>query len=536
MKSNHPQLDRTRLQTPREDRATLVEPSFEAAAELAGENVRLREQRPEYDLQGRSLGDVSFMARAELLGAAWRWTAAYRNVAVASPDPRGLIFLAGHQPQMFHPGVWFKNFALGGLAKRNGATAVNLIVDGDTFSSTSLRVPGGSVAEPRVASVAFDRPNPNIPFEERKIEDRELFASFGRRVSEQIGPLVAHPLLERYWPLVESRAEHCDNLGACLAQARHQLEGDWGLETLEVPQSRLCVGEAFQWFVAHVLAHLPRFRDAYNDSLHEYRRLHRVRSVSHPAPDLAEDGAWLETPFWVWTADSPRRRRLFAGAASGEIVLTDRQSWEARLPLQAEGDATRAVERLLELQRGDVRIRPRALITTLWARFALGDLFIHGIGGAKYDAVTDRLIERFFGLVAPRFMVVSATVHLPITHDRVMRDDLRRIEQQLRDMTFHPEQVLADDSQTGCANLIAEKRRWIATAQTRENAKERCRAIRGVNAALQPWVDDRRRQLGERLAETSRRLQAEGVLASREYAFCLYPEETLRQFLTGQIG
>ena len=70
-------------------------------------------------------------------------------------------------------------------------------------------------------------------------------------------------------------------------------------------------------------------------------------------------------------------------------------------------------------QRGGVRIRSRALVTTLWARLALGDLFIHGIGGAKYDRVTDLLIERFFGLRPPGLLVLSATLHLPIERDRV---------------------------------------------------------------------------------------------------------------------
>ena len=51
-------------------------------------------------------------------------------------DPRGLIFLAGHQPELFHPGVWFKNFALGDLARRYQATAVNLVIDSDTVKST----------------------------------------------------------------------------------------------------------------------------------------------------------------------------------------------------------------------------------------------------------------------------------------------------------------------------------------------------------------------------------------------------------------
>jgi len=73
----------------------------------------------------------------------------------------------------------------------------------------------------------------------------------------------------------------------------------------------------------------------------------------------------------------------------------------------------------------------------------------------------------------------------------------------------------------------------MATPQTAQNARERCQAIRRVNAALQPPLDDRREQLSQRLAETSRKLQAESILAWREYAFCLYPESTLREFCRG---
>ena len=443
---NPRQVEHGRLQTPREDRAAIVEPPSDRVPEMVDENLRLRDQL-RYDLQGRPLADISQLARAELLSAARRWTALYRNVPPEPPDPRGLIYLAGHQPQMFHPGVWFKNFALGELARRHGAAAVNLIVDNDVLSDASLRVPGGSVSEPHAVQIPFDRPDPKIPYEERRIEDRELFAGFGDRVVEQIAPLVADPLIGQYWPLVRARMQETDNLGACLAQARHQLEGAFlgglgGLETLEVPQSSVCAGEAFQWFTAHLLARLPEFRAIHNEAVREYRRAHRVRSLSHPVPELAEEGSWLEAPLWVWTAADPRRRRLWARSTGDEMVLSDRQSWEARLPLRADGHAGRAVERLLELQRGGVRIRSRALVTTLWARLALGDLFIHGIGGAKYDRVTDLLIQRFFGLRPPGFTVVSATLLLPIQRDRVTDDDLRAIRRQLRDLTYHPERYL----------------------------------------------------------------------------------------------
>jgi hypothetical protein len=545
-----------RLRAPREDRAALVEPPFEDVPELVAENLRHQSRLHDCNLQGRSLAEISLLARTELLAAARRWTGAYRNVKEdvkgnspifadaqtgtlpakigTVPDPNGLIYLAGHQPQMFHPGVWFKNFALGELARRDGATAVNLIIDGDTRCEAAVRVPGGSVAQPHAALIPFDRSDTVIPYEERKIEDRELFASFARRAIEQMTPLVPDPLLQQYWPLVQSRAQHCDNLGACLVQARHQLEGNWGLETLEVPHSCVCKGEAFQWFVAHLLARGAEFRTVYNQSLQDYRRLRHIRSRSHPAPDLAEEGPWIEAPLWIWTAESPRRRRLFARAVGGEVLLSDRQAWEARLPLRPDGDASRAVERLLEVQHSGVRIRPRALITTLWARLALGDLFIHGIGGAKYDRVTDRLIEQFFGLAAPRFLVVSATLHLPIQRDPVTADDVRAVQNELRAVTYHPERFLTHVPHL-IEDMIAEKRRWIATPQTAQNARQRCQAIRRINAALQPSLDERREQLAARLADASRRLQAEHVLAWREYAFCLYPESTLQKFLSGLL-
>ena len=582
MSSCQTQIDYARLQAPPGDRTALIEPPLEEVSELVGENLHDRGRLHDYDLHGRWLYDISLLARSELLAAARRWTGAYRNVSAEPPDPNtegdspifaetkigtvpanGLIYLAGHQPQMFHPGVWFKNFVLGELAKRDGATAVNFIVDGDTLSDAALRVPGGSVDQPRAVQVPFDSFDSDIPYEERRIEDRELFASFGRRASEEMKPLLSDPLLKQYWPMVMERARESDNLGACLVQARHQLEASWGLETLDVPQSWMCRGEAFQWFVAHLLVSLPEFRDAYNESLREYRQRHHVRSRHHPAPDLVEEGAWLEAPFWVWTAANPRRRRLFIQATADETILSDRRSWEARLPLSPESDATGAVEQLTELQRGGVRIRPRALITTLWVRLALGDLFIHGIGGAKYDCVTDRLIERFFRLTPPRFLVVSATLHLPIARRRATPDDVQTIQQELRAMTYQPERYLAEnlakksvpllrgssaDARYGTAgeqaaahgveidrevvNLVAEKRRWIATPQTVQNARDRDQAIRRINAALQPWLDDRREQLAQRLVKTSRSLQAESVLAWREYAFCLYPESTLREFLS----
>lgn len=534
MKSGSERLQHRPVHAPREDRSALVEPPFAEAPGLVAENLLRREQYG-CDIQGRSLTDLARQARRELVTEAWRWTSAYRDVDRRSLDPNGPIFLAGHQPQLFHPGVWFKDFALGALASQQNAVAVNLIVDSDTIKESTLRVPGGSVAEPNVMAVALDRPGPTVPFEERRIADREMLADFGRRASEHIAPLVLDPLVRQFWPLVVGRMQEVDHLGACLAQARHQLEGQWGWRTLEIPQSRVCDQESFAWFACHLLAQLPRLRTVYNEVVGEYRQAHGIRSTAHPVPDLAAEGPWLEAPFWIWTTDNPQRRHLFARQRRGEIRLSDRGQLEIGLPLDPDGDASRAAEKFAGLAASGVKIRSRALITTLWARLVLSDLFVHGIGGAKYDQVTDALMARFFGLDPPGFLVLSATLLLPIARRRTTIEDLRLVESRLRELTYHPERFLgkgdsAPDSQGEAVELAATKRQWIRTPQTPDNAQTRHLEIRRVNRALQPWVEPERQRLLRRLGPIQAALRAETILSNREYSFCLYPPAMLREF------
>jgi len=540
-------LNYRRLRAPREDRGVFVDPPFDEVSRLVRAN-RTRRGHYRYDLQGRSLLEVSEDSRRQLVAEARRWTSQYRDVEAGPVDPSTPIFLAGHQPEIVHPGVWFKNFALDALAHQHGAVAINLLIDSDTLKRPSVRVPCGSVTHPHVAEIPMDQPGPVVPYEERAIVDRRVFAEFGRHAAQRIAGLVPDPLIRQYWPMAVERMRQTGNLGACLAQSRHQLEARWGLGTLEIPQSRVCAMQSHAWFVAHLLAQLPRLRVIYNEVVDEYRRVNRIRSSAHPVPNLARDGEWMEAPFWIWAAGDPRRRRLFAKRSGNEIVLTDRHTRRIVLPLTPDGDAGRAVRRLAELGRQGVKIRCRALMTTLWSRLVLGDLFLHGIGGAKYDQLTDALVWRFFGLAPPAFLVLSATLHLPVVRQRPEVADLRAIEYHLRRLTYNPECYMNGPSEAGAlgwhcynasgtqcgqeaAELIAAKDRWIRAAATPENARTRYEEIRRINEALQPCVSALRERLLDERRQVVRALKAEAVLSGREYAFCLFPEETLREFL-----
>lgn len=526
-------LEHRRLRAPGDDGGTLIEPPLAEADDLIRQN--LRQRQTDCDLQGRSLSELAAQARRDLLAAAFNYTRQYRDVAQPPAGSDTQVVLAGHQPQLFHPGVWYKNFVLGRLGYGANRAAVNLIIDSDTCKSTALRVPGGTVDRPLVDLVAFDRAGEAIPFEERKILDRDYFSSFGSRASEQIRRLVPDPLLRQFWPLAVERSQAQANLGLCLAQSRHVQEERFGNATLELPQSQVCSLEAFHWFTSHLLAHLPRLWDVYNGAVAEYRRANHLRSKSHPVPDLASHDQWLEAPYWIWTHDNPLRRPLFVRSRGDDLLLADRRGLEIALPLSPESDAQRAVAVLAELAGQGIKLRTRALITTMFARLVLGDLFLHGIGGAKYDEVTDLVIRRFLGVEPPAYLTVTATLRLPIRHAAVSPDALRSVEGRLREMEFHPEQFLepADLADREVATAVTEKRTWVETPQTRENARQRCTAIRHANTALQPRLQAQRERLADERAQISARLEGETILGWREYAFVLYPEETLRGLLVG---
>ncbi len=291
----------------------------------------------DYDLHGRSSGRRVAACPSGIAGGRAALDGGISQRPAVPADPRGLIYVAGHQPQMFHPGVWFKNFALGDAgrgARRDG---------GQSRSSTTTCCPtprsacrAGRSTEPRRRANPVGPSQTRMPYEERRIEDRELFASFGRRVAEQIAPLVADPLDRAVLAAGSSRARMRRTISARAWRRRViSWKAIWGLETLEVPQSRVCAGEAFQWFVAHLLARFPEFRD---DPQRGGARI----SAGPPHPQQFAPGARVGRrgclaggPALGLDGGEPRRRRLFARAAGGEIILADRQSWEADCRLRS---------------------------------------------------------------------------------------------------------------------------------------------------------------------------------------------------------
>jgi hypothetical protein len=519
-----------RLQAPSADGAVLAVPPLEQCGTLLDENQRRFAQNA--PIGNRSLTELRRAARAELL----REAVAYLHEA-GEPIPSvnaGRVLLAGHQPEMFHPGVWLKNFALAGLARQHAAVAVNLIIDSDTMKSASLRLPAPADQEspvPYLHTVLFDRWQGEVPFESCHVQDEALFASFADRAQALLQRWKLHPLLGRFWRLVRQQEKRTSLLGERLTAGRRAVERDWGCHNLEVPLSRLCRTEPFAHFAYHLLAELPRLHAVYNDCVREHRRRHGSRSRNHPVPDLAVDGDWLEVPLWAWRAGQQRRGRLFARLRPTAIELrAGAEPWPA-LPLDPE----RAVPALLDLAGRGWALRTRALLTALFARLLLGDLFIHGIGGGKYDELTDAIIRRFFGIEPPHFMVLSGTLHLPLPLFPAQPAERLQLARTLRDVQFNPQRHLEECPHPSpvLLELVNQKLAWLTRPTTDpHDLRARHRAMKHLNQDMAPFFHDSQTQLHQQLAQVQKQLHANTILQRRDFAFCLFPEALLRSFCT----
>lgn len=508
------------LRAPSEDGGWLIEPlpcvgdatvDFDRSAVIATANS--------------SRIDVA-TARQELLSLAMNHTRRYRDVAWVDERASDALVMAGHQPQWFHPGVWFKNGVLDRLAHRRGAIGINLVVDNDLCDSARLRFPSGSLDQPHWETLALDRSGPAVPFEERTILDEETFANAPRELASRWPTWLERPLLWDLHGALADLDEQPANLGERLAIARHRLEASWGWRTLEVPLSQLCETSSFRNFAASLWSDARRLSESYNQALWDHRQRYRIRSRSHPVPELESDSEWVESPFWIWSDEDPRRRRLFVRCDGEALSLTNGEGWSWSGGLGDWRDATES-----PAGKG-IKIRTRALLTTWYTRAILCDRFIHGIGGAHYDRLTDEIVRRYWGVELPPFTTATATVRLPVASAAPTAKQLGELSQRLRRLEYHPEEFLASlpssmDDASEQASCLSAKREWIARSRepralTYEERVARHAAIERANACLRPAAESIRADLlreRERLEKQQRNFR---ILGSREISIAMH--------------
>lgn len=532
------------FKAPKSDRTSLVSPSVdEAVQRLRSEQTFDDSSRVGHvEFCGKSFEIARKFARQEIVQLARDYTRQYSDLPSdeVNPTAETPIILSGHQPELFHPGVWFKNFVLDAIRRKSDGIGINFLVDNDLCRGTAIRVPedapaggnGSNLARVDVnsGSVAFDLSGEAVPWELRGVVDREKLRQFPHAVREKLSAAIQSPLmLDAIWPAVNDAVDDGWQLGQALARGRHTFERSRGSATLEVPLSQIAQTRSFARFSIQLLSQLPRFHEVYNDQLLRYRAAHKIRNHAHPVPELQEEAGWVEAPMWVYRTNAPARQRLWVRVEDDELHLSDRAGWTTTITGRLDCD--QASSQWLKLAEDGAMLRPRALLTTMFMRLFVGDLFVHGIGGAKYDQLTDTIIEEFFAFKPPPMCVATATVEVPLASrsPSVRDEEVEQIRDRIWRLKHNPEQVLRLDGQAGeqLDVLAKQKSRLIKEIPDRGERWQWHTDLKSIREQLAllaaPAVEDANVQL----SGLEKRQRIDAIHHSREYSFAVFPADML---------
>lgn len=446
---------------------------------------------------------------------------------ITETDQDRPFVVTGHQPEFIHPGVWAKHVVASRLAEAVGGVAVNLTVDTDVAKTTALSVPMLTDGGLRVHAMQFADVAPGTTYEDIPPLDgahvARLRESVRQALGERFGRSMMGPYLERFGSL-DGPSSFVDQATA----ARSSLESEFGVRMLETRVSRSWICP----LLVDILGNAPRLFESYNASLAEYRGAQGIRGSQRPIPDLIRDGDRLELPLWVRHTHEPRSR-LFVEQRRDTLFLYADQQSVGCIGLDKLATWDRALKALRELD--GVLFRPRALMLTLWARMLLADLFVHGIGGAKYDRITDRLIERYFGVQPPVMACVSATLRLDLPRHDATPDVLRALKHQQRDLTWNPQRHLSagsgiDELVEARAKAVGQSRSLRATnGRRRAERREVFHQIRSISRRMLDLRPAAERDLEERVRQTTEGLRDNEAADRRDYFFALYERSALQR-------
>jgi hypothetical protein len=429
---------------------------------------------------------------------------------IGHADHAALLFMTGHQTELYHAGVWAKNAMIDALATRLGGRAVQLAVDSDGPKHLNLRWP----------------PTASIPISDDANLSRAawsgLLASPTPAHLQQIQSRLAadsatwqfKSMLPELLSSLRRLSMESQPLPATLSNAMHELDWSLGLRHHVLLASPLWECEPFMVFVHDLLANAGEFGSHYNRALAEYRAANGIRSAMRPMPDLTLSVDAIEAPFWLDDLKAGRRLRptvfrredqWVLPLLSGEEFIFDQNAdgWEAAANLRKWLNSTRH------------RLSPRALTTTMFIRLMIADQLVHGIGGARYDQVTDSLIQSHYQMPAPRFSVTTATLYFPeaVGRDRVC---LACVKQQGH--------RLKHDA------LGAKKRELVAQidALPRRSAQRAARFF-DMHSELNGAIarSDAVRRWQEEFKDSQERERQELTLFDRELFYAIQPKERL---------
>jgi hypothetical protein len=443
----------------------------------------------------RVLGDTRLAAiRAEVMEQARIYSRYLKDIALErgvvlgdtehlSNDDRNGIAMAGHQPVVFHPGLLFKTELLSRLAKDTRAFGIHVVIDTDEGELCEVSWPriDGEQLIVRRAAIADGGAGAEtgtigpILYSSQRIKPREEIRLI---FDEMQSDLRASGLLQE--------AARAQTIGAVYERlSEYPLAvansiARWSTEHRgyrEVPLSTLLKQTSLRQVLNDLTQDSERLFRSYNGSLERYRAEHSIKNAANPFPNLKTESGAYELPLWIVT-DS-KRKPLWSNDAQASQLS------------------------------GDSYLATRGSITTMLLRGYCSDIFIHGLGGGKYDRFVAMFASQYLGVELPDFVVASRTQVLDESRVKRLSDAVTRAR-SIKEIVSQTERYLGQgifsaDEETRLRGLVAHRlqlREELSKASTAGQRSMTAHAlnqangeVRGIvqNSSLRRDVDEQHR-------------------------------------------
>ena len=386
------------------------------------------------------------------------------------------IVACGHQVMFYHPGIIAKSILASNLALSTSSIAFDIILDHDPneiyfdfpcIDSHAKRIQRQSI--PVGSSFYKDQRKPNDEFfsQIEKIPscvENELGSV--NKVARSIKTLLKNKDLDTVELITQSRLEDLYNEG-------------FSLRPLYV--SKLITTKAWRDFSSHIIKNYEPFKNSYNQALNNYRDLNKIKNHAQPMPNLEND----DLPFWTSNHETAYRNE-----EHNEFL-------------------------------------PKAITLTLFLRVFFSDIFIHGLGGARYDQITDTIIEDFYQIEVPNFLTATATLKLPVSSEYTKSianlESLRQNTKRLRDFRFNPQRLLNEGHELYLENIDLQNK---AKVEDIDRSKLHHRFVKN-RAEIQTVLADLLLELNSKRDKIIKNDNAKRLLHDRTLPYFFYDLSTL---------
>jgi hypothetical protein len=402
------------------------------------------------------------------------------------------VVMAGHQPVIYHAGLLEKVTRLQSLSAAVGATALNVTIDTDEGDGGRLIWP--LIKDDDVVIKQGSLSEGGALYRDQRVRSArtvsELFAEVCRDL-EASGRSEAIHNIARVSNLYQALSGESVSMAHAIVRMSES-----GAGYVELPLSELVELPTMRQVIRGIFDDASRFVSLYNATLEAYRREHRIKNQANPFPNMAIEGDRFEMPFWE-IANGARKAMWVAAVGS---------------PCRSEG----------------CLVAPRGSIVTLLLRGLCSDLFIHGLGGGKYDQFVDAFGKAYWGARLPTFVVASATRHLFPEHVAYYLR-ARELKCRYKEMVSHTSNFLgqglfSQGEEADLALLVARRQSLLEElSRVRSNEERRpiAHALNDVNRSIKAQIDSS--SIANILADGGIDDARLGRWACREYPFFFFP-------------